>query len=146
MTVQVAHALELDAKTLYRLLQLRVDVFVVEQRCAYPELDGRDLEPGASQLWVERDGEVLGTLRVLTEPGGQVRIGRVATASVARSQGLARALMLRALELAADQEVVLDAQTYLEAWYARFGFVRTGPEYVEDGIPHVPMRLVRPER
>jgi ElaA protein len=146
MTVQVAHALELDAKTLYRLLQLRVDVFVVEQRCAYPELDGRDLEPGASQLWVERDGEVLGTLRVLTEPGGQVRIGRVATASVARSQGVARALMLRALELAADQEVVLDAQTYLEAWYARFGFVRTGPEYVEDGIPHVPMRLVRPER
>jgi ElaA protein len=95
---------------------------------------------------VERDGEVLATLRLLSQQGGQSRIGRVATAPAARSQGLARRLMLRALELAGDQDVVLDAQTYLEAWYIQFGFVRAGPDYVEDGIPHVPMRLVRAQR
>jgi ElaA protein len=145
VTVQVGHALEMDPATLYRLLKLRVDVFVVEQRCPYPELDGRDLEPGTRQLWVSRDGEVLATLRLITEADGRSRIGRVATASAARSEGLARALMLRALELAADQDVVLEAQTYLEGWYARFGFVRSGPDYIEDGIPHVPMRLVRAE-
>jgi ElaA protein len=145
MTVQIAHALQMDPGTLYRVLKLRVDVFVVEQRCPYPELDGRDLEPGTRQLWVERDGEVLVTLRLLTESGRQARIGRVATAPAARSQGLARRLMLRALELAGDQDVVLDAQTYLEAWYTQFGFGRVGPDYVEDGIPHVPMRLVRAE-
>jgi ElaA protein len=49
--------------------------------------------------------------------------------------------MNRALELAGHREVVLDAQSYLEQWYARFGFVRDGAEYLEDGIAHVPMRL-----
>jgi ElaA protein len=48
--------------------------------------------------------------------------------------------MNRALELAGDREIVLDAQTYLFDWYVRFGFVRDGADYVEDGIPHVPMR------
>jgi ElaA protein len=146
MTVQIAHALQMEPGTLYRVLRLRVDVFVVEQHCPYPELDGRDLEAGTRQIWLERDGEVVVTLRLLTEPSGQIRIGRVATAPTARSQGLARRLMLRALELAGDQDVVLDAQTYLEAWYARFGFVRVGPEYLDDGIPHIPMRLVRAQR
>ena len=51
--------------------------------------------------------------------------------------------MTRALELAGDAEVVLDAQAYLSDWYARFGFVRDGAEYLEDGIPHVPMKLAR---
>jgi ElaA protein len=52
--------------------------------------------------------------------------------------------MRRALELAGEREVVLGAQSYLAEWYAGFGFVRDGEDYVEDGIPHVPMRLARP--
>jgi ElaA protein len=131
---------ELDAATLYRILQLRTDVFVVEQECPYPELDGRDLEPDARQLWIERDGEIAATLRLLRDPDGTARIGRVATARSARGAGLAAQLMDRALELAGPGEVVLDAQSYLEQWYARFGFVRDGAEYLEDGIAHVPMR------
>ena len=86
---------------------------------------------------------MLATLRLLTDPSGDARIGRVATALPARGEGLAVALMQRALDLAAPRTVVLDAQVYLRAWYARFGFVEDGPEYVEDGIPHVPMRLAR---
>ncbi|WP_375484701.1 GNAT family N-acetyltransferase [uncultured Jatrophihabitans sp.] len=138
--VRDALLVELDPTTLYRILALRTDVFVVEQDCVYADLDGRDLEPGARQLWLERDGAVLATLRLLDDPDGTARIGRVATAKRARGQGLAARLMQRALELAGERAVLLDAQSYLEQWYARFGFVRDGEEFVEDGIPHVPMR------
>jgi ElaA protein len=137
--IRDAAAADLDVTTLYKLLRLRIDVFVVEQECPYAELDGRDLEPGARQLWAESSGEIVATLRVLDE-GPVARIGRVATAASARSTGLAGRLMQRALELAGDRDVVLDAQSYLQGWYERFGFARVGEEYVEDGIPHVPMR------
>jgi len=82
--VRDAHAADLDATTLYKILKLRVDVFVVEQVCAYPELDGRDLEPGARQLWIEQSRDVVATLRMLDD-GAALRIGRVATAPGARS-------------------------------------------------------------
>jgi ElaA protein len=139
-TVLDAATGELDAITLYKILRLRTDVFVVEQQCPYPELDGRDLEPDARQLWIADDGEVVATLRMLRDADGTARIGRVATSEGARGKGLAAVLMNRALELAGRADVVLDAQTYLEDWYARFGFVREGADYLEDGIPHVPMR------
>jgi ElaA protein len=142
-TVLNASTAELDAVTLYRILQLRVDVFVVEQACPYRELDGRDLEPSARHFWVSSGDEVAATLRVLTDPDGRRRIGRVATASGFRGQGLAAALMSAALSQTGAADVVLDAQTYLSGWYERFGFVVAGAEFVEDGIPHVPMRLRR---
>jgi ElaA protein len=137
--VRDAHTTDLDATMLYKILKLRVDVFVVEQACAYPELDGRDLEPGTRQLWIERSGDVVATLRILDE-GAALRIGRVATAADARSAGLAGRLMQRALTLAGDRVVVLDAQSYLARWYEGFGFVRDGDEFIEDGIAHVAMR------
>ncbi len=116
-------------------------MFVVEQQCPYPELDGRDLEPSAVQLWLEDGaGEVSATLRLLREPDGTARIGRVATAATARGAGLAATLMSHALELVGDGPAVLDAQEHLEGWYGRFGFERSGPSFLEDGIPHVPMR------
>ena len=143
MDVRDATLTELDPLTLYRILALRSEVFVLEQDCVYLDLDGRDAEPTARQLWIERDGEVAATLRLLTDDERTMRIGRVATAKSARGAGLAAALMRRALELCDDRDVVLDAQTYLEKWYIRFGFVRDGDDYVEDGIPHLPMRLRR---
>jgi ElaA protein len=123
----------------YELCRLRVDVFVVEQQCPYPELDGRDVEPGTEHLWFERDGRVLATIRVLDD--GETRvIGRVATAADARGQGLAARLMAEGVALCGAAPITLGAQAYLEGWYERFGFRRSGPGYVEDGIPHVPMR------
>jgi ElaA protein len=142
--VRDATLAELDPSTLYRILALRSDVFVVEQNCPYLDPDGRDLEPGARQLWIERDAAVLATLRVLDDDPHTARIGRVATARSARGEGLAARLMTRALELCAGREIVLDAQTYLLDWYRRFGFVRDGEDFLDDGIPHVPMRLARP--
>ncbi|WP_369140156.1 GNAT family N-acetyltransferase [Modestobacter versicolor] len=132
---------DLTPAELYGILRLRVDVFVVEQECPYPELDGRDAEPGTVHLWHEADdGQVLATIRVL-ENGEDRAIGRVATAVTARGQGLSAQLVARGIELCAGRTIDIGAQAYLEGWYERFGFRRSGPDYVEDGIPHLPMRL-----
>ncbi|MCR2784871.1 MULTISPECIES: GNAT family N-acetyltransferase [unclassified Microbacterium] len=128
----------MDPIILYSVLKLRVDVFVVEQRAAYDDLDGRDVEPAARLHWAEEDGSVLATLRVLADADGW-RIGRVATAVAARGRGLAAELMRRAIAGRAGQVIVLDGQLQLERWYQRFGFTRSGEIFVEDGIPHVPM-------
>ncbi|TYP90737.1 GNAT family N-acetyltransferase [Blastococcus xanthinilyticus] len=123
----------------YALCRLRVDVFVVEQECPYPELDGRDLEPATEHLWLESDGEVLATIRVLDD-GATRAIGRVATAATARGRGLAARLIEEGIAGYGHLPLTLGAQAHLEDWYARFGFRRSGPGYLEDGIPHVPMR------
>jgi ElaA protein len=132
---------EIDPVVLYEILRLRVDVFVVEQECPYPELDGRDLEPTARLLWfADDDARVLATLRVLHD-GDDRRIGRVATAAAARGRGLAADLMRAAVAGCEGRLVRLDAQAHLSGWYARFGFVVNGDEFLEDGIPHLPMTL-----
>jgi ElaA protein len=138
----VALFADLDASTLYALLKLRVDVFVVEQKCAYPELDGRDTEPGTRHIWLEAGGAPVAYLRVLDEPGGGARIGRVVVAAPQRGAGLGRRLMAAAMDVVGDRDAVLDAQTEAAALYLRFGFEIAGPEFVEDGIPHLPMRRV----
>lgn len=131
---------ELDAATLYALLRLRCDVFVVEQHCPYPELDGRDSEPGTEHVWLDHDGLPAAYLRILREPGGY-RIGRVCTAVAHRGAGHAARLLRWALHrIGPDAGCVLDAQAHLAGFYAGFGFTVTGSEYLEDGIPHVPMR------
>ncbi|GLY17498.1 ElaA protein [Kineosporia sp. NBRC 101677] len=125
----------------YALLKLRVDVFVVEQKCPYPELDGRDVEPGTEHLWLADEHGPTAYLRLLADPDGRARIGRVCTRADARGRSLAGRLMEAALAgLEPGRETVLDAQAHLTGWYARYGFTASGPEYLEDGIPHVPMR------
>lgn len=140
-TLRTARFDELTPAELYGLLRLRVDVFVVEQECPYPELDGRDAEPTTLHVWVaDDDGAVLSTIRVLAN-GEDRAIGRVATARSARGRGLSAQLVGRGIELCEGRTIDIGAQAYLESWYERFGFRRSGPDYVEDGIPHLPMRL-----
>jgi ElaA protein len=133
---------ELDTDTLYALLRLRVEVFVVEQACPYLELDGLDLHPSTVHFWLTPYGmptTVLACLRLF--PDGQgYRIARVCTARSVRGAGLAGVLMRAALGEAGYTVVVLDAQSRLAAFYARYGFEVVGEEFVEDGIRHVPMR------
>ena len=142
----------LDARTGYLLWQLRQSVFVVEQQCFYLDLDGRDLEPSTRHLWVEEDGVPVAYLRVLTEPtpeddsasradsSGELRIGRVLVAQGHRGRGLAEQLMATAMRLVDGRPCRLDAQSYLVDWYRRLGFEPCGEEFLDDGIPHVPMR------
>jgi ElaA protein len=132
---------ELTPAELYAVLRLRVDVFVVEQACPYPELDGRDAEPTTTHLWyADADGRALATVRVLHN-GEDRAIGRVATALDARNRGLSARLVRRGIELCEGRTIDIGAQAYLEHWYERFGFRRSGPDYDEDGILHLPMRL-----
>ena len=129
---------DLDTTTLYAILKLRSDVFVVEQESVYADPDGRDTEPGTRHLWFSRDGEIRAYLRIIDEGEAQ-RIGRVVTAPEARGAGLAGRLVGEALAVIGNRPSVLGAQAHLVSFYAKFGFQQTGPEYVEDGIPHVPM-------
>jgi ElaA protein len=145
--VLVAGFDDLPPRTAYDVWRLRQQVFVVEQDCPYPDLDGRDLEAGTRHV-VLLDGDgpdqaVLGTLRLLDD-GDAARIGRVVVAPVARGRGLAALMMDEAMALCGDREVRLDAQTGLAGFYEAYGFEVTGPEFDEDGIMHVPMG--RPSR
>jgi ElaA protein len=136
--LRIARFADLTPYEVYGLCRLRVDVFVVEQQCPYPELDGRDTEAGTEHLWFEEDGEVLATIRVLDD-GPTRAIGRVATAAGQRGRGLAARLVTEGIARCGDRPITLGAQAHLEGWYERLGFRRSGPGYVEDGIPHVPM-------
>ena len=136
--VRTAGFADLEPLTAYRLWALRSAVFVVEQDCPYLDLDGRDLETLTRHLWVDQGDAPVATLRLLDD-GDALRIGRVVTAPPARGQGLAARLVVAALELAGERAVVLDAQSHLVDWYAAFGFVPSGPGFLDDGIPHTPM-------
>lgn len=134
----------MDPIVLYKILQIRTDVFVVEQNCPYPELDGRDLEPDSEQVWVTVDGEIAGTIRILRDSDA-LRIGRVVVAAKHRGTGVARELFTYALERCAnidpDSKLVLDAQAPLQDWYGSFGFEPVSEIFMEDGIPHITMEL-----
>ncbi|WP_447003756.1 GNAT family N-acetyltransferase [Saccharothrix isguenensis] len=133
---------DLTPAQLYAVLKLRGEVFVVEQNCPYPELDGRDLEPGTRHFWLEPEGSAVpeAYLRLLEEPAGGYRIGRVCTARAARGRGYSCRLMEAALAEVGQAGCVLDAQTCLADFYGSFGFDPQGAEFMEDGIPHLRMR------
>lgn len=139
MTVRVLSFDDLDARTAYDVWRLRQRVFVVEQECPYPDLDGRDLEPATRHVLLEDDDGLHGYARVLDD-GDVWRIGRVVLAPAARGRRLAEPIMQAALQVCGTRDTVLDAQTPLQEWYESFGFVVDGEEFLDDGIPHVPMR------
>ncbi len=132
---------DLRPAELHALLKLRCDVFVVEQDCAFPEIDGKD--PLARHLLCYDGADLIGCLRIFA-PGEAARIGRVVVAPSARGTGLGRRLMQAALDAIEARHgavpVALSAQTHLEAFYASLGFARVSETYLEDGIPHCDMR------
>jgi ElaA protein len=139
-----AHGGAIAAADLYAALQLRAAVFVVEQACAYLDPDGRDLDPSTEHLWIRDGGDDMAAyLRVLAEPDGTHRIGRVVTAPSRRGDGLASDLLQEALA-GLDTTVVLHAQSHATGLYERMGFSADGPEFLDDGIPHTPMRRPSP--
>ena len=136
--VRLATFAELPAETAYRLWALRSRVFVVEQDCPYLDLDGRDTDPSARHLWVEGGGVPVATLRLLSEEGAADRTrgdrGRAPWIGPGRRAGGCRP------GAGGERDVVLDAQSHLVDWYARFGFEPSGRGFLEDGIPHTPLR------
>ena len=135
---------ELSPRDLYDMLKLRVDVFVVEQKCPYPELDGKDLD--ALHLRLLSGKQLVGSARIRkpakTDPAA--RIGRVVVAPEHRGKKLGDRLMVEAIaqceRLYPESPIKLSAQSQLLRFYESFGFVPVSKEYLEDEIPHVDMQ------
>jgi ElaA protein len=137
---------EISADELYNLLKLRINVFVVEQNCPYPECDDKD-QKSIHLFAMDNQGEVHACLRIV-EPGvsyDEISIGRVANSAASRGTGLGKELMKRGLELIEERfgliPVRISAQLYLKKFYESFGFVALGDTYLEDDIPHIEMLL-----
>ncbi|WP_159947759.1 GNAT family N-acetyltransferase [Rhizobium sp. 18065] len=134
---------EFSALELHDLLKMRVDVFVVEQKCPYPEIDGKDL--AALHLRLMQGDDLVAAARIFApaEPTGPAKIGRVVVSPAHRGKRLGDAVMREAISLCEERypacTLALSAQSHLKAFYASFGFEACSAEYLEDGIPHVDM-------
>lgn len=138
----------LGSREAYSILQLRSRVFVVEQECAYLDLDGRDLDDRTEHVFAQDGDDIAAYLRVLPagldvghslDPAGRA-IGRVVTHPGFRGRGLAGSLLTATVETHSGSLLTMHAQSHLTEWYARFGFLPCGPEFLDDGIPHTPLR------
>jgi ElaA protein len=141
---QFKHFNELTLNELYDIMALRAKVFVVEQNCAYQDLDGKDKK---SYHLVCRNGkgDLVGTMRIL--PKGvafnEIGFGRIVLDESARGVQQGHQMMKAAMRFCNDEfgdvPVFLSGQKHLEQFYEKHGFKSTGKEYLEDGIPHVEM-------
>ena len=134
---------ELTTRELHDILKLRVDVFVVEQECFYPEVDGLDPE-SIHVYYLDDDGSIAAYLRVMDKHGepGVAKIGRVIAAK--RGCGLGRSVMEAGMNVAKDQfgatEVFLEAQVQAQGFYEKLGFTACSDVFDDAGIPHIAMR------
>ena len=136
---------ELTVLELHDIFKLRTDIFVVEQNCPYPEVDGKDLR--SLHLMYEENGELIAYARLLP-PGvsydDEASIGRVVVATSHRKTGLGYALLEQAVKASFEkyqQSIRISAQAHLEKYYASSGFVKVSDVYLEDDIPHIEMLL-----
>lgn len=136
---------ELTATELYEILRLRSAVFVVEQTCAYQDIDGLDRD--AIHMWLEDESGIAAYLRILP-PGVRFEdpaLGRVI--SMRRRSGVGTRLMKEGLEavqrIYAAHSVTIEAQVYAKPFYENVGFRQISEEFDEDGIPHILMKWSR---
>ncbi|WP_447965875.1 GNAT family N-acetyltransferase [Nitrospira sp. Ecomares 2.1] len=137
---------DLTVQQLYDVLQLRVDVFVVEQKCAYRDLDEYDRHPETRHLSGREEGEQLIAYARILPPSlryPEVNLGRVVVKADFRRQGIGHQLLQAALQEISGcwpkTPIRISAQEYLQAFYSKYGFFRVSEVYLEDGIPHVEM-------
>lgn len=135
---------ELSAKELYQIIQLRNEVFVIEQDCIYQDADGKDLKCG--HLWATINDEVVAYSRIV--PKGvsyenEPSIGRVVSRGKHRGLGLGKQLIANSIQVIENRfftsSIRISAQLYLKAFYESFGFEQVSEEYLEDDIPHIEM-------
>lgn len=134
---------ELQIDELYKILQARIEVFVLEQNCVYPDLDGLDQK--AIHLWAEEDSKILAYCRIFDRgiKYEECSLGRVLTTRLGRGRKLGKQLLRFATSIIEirynSEEVRISAQDYLLKFYSEFGFVASAKKYLEDGIPHTQM-------
>ena len=138
MELTVKHFSQLTRDELFAIYKLRVAVFVVEQQCAYPEVD--DADKTAYHLWLSDAGGIQAYLRVLPPHAtfDTASIGRVI--AVKRRQGLGGRIVAEGIRAAREkfgaEAITIEAQTYARSLYEKAGFVQSAEEFLEDGIPH----------
>ncbi len=136
---------ELSVDELYAILQLRNEVFAIEQHCVYRDMDDKDQPSVHLMGW--KNGKLVAYTRLIP-PGvayPEPSIGRVVTSTDVRRTGAGRELMERSVqlthELFGDRPIRIGAQCYLINFYSSLGFRQTGAVYLEDGIEHIEMLL-----
>ena len=134
---------ELSVQELYAILQLRNEVFIIEQNCIYPDLDNKDQLSYHLMCW--KEDKLIAYTRLLP-PGITYQnpsVGRVVTAASVRRSGIGRELMIRSIThceiLFGKKSISLSAQLYLKKFYESLDFSPTSDVYLEDGIPHLEM-------
>ncbi|UAA39015.1 GNAT family N-acetyltransferase [Paraneptunicella aestuarii] len=133
-------------KQLYKVLQLRSAVFVVEQTCYYQDMDDLDTLPETRHFMLMDGNELAGYSRILA-PGasysGYSSIGRILTSDKHRGQGLGHDVVSNSIQICKqlwpDYNIKIGAQSHLQEFYGAHGFKAIGEEYIEDGIPHIHM-------
>ena len=134
----------LTVRELYAIMQLRQDVFIVEQNCPFLDADGKDIHCQHLMGW---EGAELAAYSRIVPPGrsfDEASVGRVVSSRMFRRQGLGQQLMNKSIEVAAQlgyKVLTIEAQYYLLRFYQSFGFKEFGEIYLEDGIEHVHMKL-----
>ncbi|SFE34364.1 ElaA protein [Lentibacillus persicus] len=134
---------QLSNDNLYALLKLRVEIFVVEQECAYPELDGYDKQ--AIHYFLKNGDEIAANVRILPANTvfNEVSIGRVAVAKKYRGRDFGRQIMRKAIAYITDEwhetVIKIEAQEHLKKFYTDLGFRQVSESYLDDGIPHIDM-------
>jgi len=138
---------ELKLEEIYKILELRNEVFIVEQECAYQDCDGKD--ENSYHLFIEKNGKIIAYLRIL-EKGvsyDEISIGRVSVHKCYRGKGISREMMLKAIEFIEqslnENHIKIQAQSYLLNFYKSLGFKEISNEYLEDNIPHIDMLYKR---
>lgn len=146
MDIMTKHFNELTTHELYKILELRARVFVVEQNCAYQDLDGKDFDAHHTLGFIGND--LVASTRLLDKGisyENYSSIGRVVNSPDYRNLGYGRKIMVYSIskmqELYPNQSIKISAQEYLKKFYSSLGFVQSGESYLEDNIPHIPMIL-----
>ncbi len=143
LTIKTKYFNELTTKELYNLLQLRSEVFIVEQDCAYQDIDGKDQK--ALHVLGYKNENLIAYTRIFKAGDyfKEASIGRVVVAKNERQYKYGYKIMKASIEAVEDNfkenKIVISAQTYLKKFYNNLGFIETGKEYLEDGIPHKKM-------
>ena len=130
---------ELTAQDVYAIWRIRDAVFAFEQRVDDVDVDGRDLLPVTTHLWTADGDGITSYLRVYVDDDGSRHVGRVCTRRDQRGRGLSGGLLQEVHRRWGDEVLLLSAQAHLERWYETFGYVRTGENFDDAGIPHTPM-------
>ncbi len=138
MSIRCVPGDQLTAQDVYDIWRIRDAVFAVEQQVDDEDADGLDLLASVSHFWLADADGITSYLRVIDDSGTR-RIGRVCTRRDQRGQGLSGQIMAEVHHRWGDEPLQLNAQAHLERWYESFGYRRTGDDFDDAGILHVPM-------